>query len=158
MKKSRIGFWLKDDYITAQVVSADIRPAIIKSTDHLAVSLKIKSCRKRGPGYWILNNNYLNDDDYFYLISNVFDSCCSQLSIQSAQIKWEICKIEIKSKSIDYAKFKSRERNNTLQQLEKELSNLYSIQQNDNTQTRMNELEFEIRQLYNFKAHIRSRI
>ena len=88
------------------------------------------------------------------LISNVIDSC-SQLNIQGAQIKWEICKIEIKSKSIDNAKFKSRERNNTLQQLEKELSNLYSIQQNDNTQTRMNELEFEIRQLYNFKAHIR---
>ena len=106
IEKSRIAFWLKDDNITAQVVSADIRPAIIKSTDHLAVSLKIKSCRKPGPGYWILNNNYLNDDDYFYLISNVFDSCCSQLSIQSAQIKWEICKIEIKSKSIDYAKLK----------------------------------------------------
>ena len=56
------------------------------------------------------------------LISNVIDSC-SQLNIHSSQIKWEICKIEIKSKSIDYAKFKSRERNNTLQQLEKELSN-----------------------------------
>jgi len=27
--------------ITAQVVSADIRPAIIKSIDHLTVSLKI---------------------------------------------------------------------------------------------------------------------
>jgi len=29
---------LIDENITAQVVSADIRPAIIKSTDHLAVS------------------------------------------------------------------------------------------------------------------------
>ena len=76
---------------------------------------------------------------------------CSQLNIQSAQIKWEICKIKIKSKSIDYGKVKSRERNNTLQQLEKELSSLYSIQQNDNTQTRMNELEFEISQLYDLR-------
>jgi len=86
---------------------------------------------------------------------------CSQLNIQSAQIKLEICKIKIKSKSIDYGKVKSRERNNTLKQLEKELSNLYSIQQNDHTQTRMNELEFEISQLYDFKAkgaQIRSRI
>ena len=145
--------------ITAQVVSADIRPAIIKSTDPLAVSLKIKSCRKRGPGYCKLNNTYLNGKEFFYLISSVIDSC-SQLNIQSAQIKWEICKIEIKSKSIDYAKFKARERNNTLHQLEKELSNLYSIQQNGNKQTRMNELELEISQLYDFKAkgaQIRSR-
>ena len=49
-------FWLTYENITAQVVSAEIRPAIIKSTDPLAVSLKIKSCRKRGPGYWKLNN------------------------------------------------------------------------------------------------------
>ena len=91
-----------DENITAQVVSADIRPAIIMSTDHLAVSLKIKSCRKRGPGYWKLNNTYFNDNEYFYLISNVIDSF-SQLNIQSAQIKWEICKIEIKSKPIDCA-------------------------------------------------------
>ena len=99
IEKSRIDFWLIDENITAQVVSADIRPAIIKSTDHLAVSLKIKSCRKRGPGYWKLNNTYLNDNEYFYLISNVIDSF-SQLNIQSAQIKWEICKFEIKSKPI----------------------------------------------------------
>ena len=56
-----------DENITAQVVSADIRPAIIKATDHLAVSLRIKFCRKRGSGYCKLNNTYLNDDEYFYL-------------------------------------------------------------------------------------------
>jgi len=85
------------------------------------------------------------------LISNVIDSC-SQLNIQSAQIKLDICKIEIKSTSIEYAKFKSRERNNNLQQLEKKLSNLHSTQHNANTQTRINELELESSQLYKFKA------
>ena len=42
----------------------------------------------------------------------------------STMVKWEICKIEIKTKSIEieYAKLKARERNLKQQCLEKELS------------------------------------
>ena len=56
IEKSRIDFWLIDENITPLVYSTDIRPAIIQYTDHLAISLKLKSPVKRGPGFWKLNN------------------------------------------------------------------------------------------------------
>ena len=53
------------------------------------------------------------------ITSYVGKDSCNALTIESAQIKWEICKIEIKSKTIEFAKLKSRERHNKLSQLEK---------------------------------------
>ena len=43
-EKSRIDFWLTDCNIRPAIFKTDIRPAQIKYTDHLAVSLKIKKC------------------------------------------------------------------------------------------------------------------
>mgnify|MGYP000184526917 CR=1 FL=1 len=52
IEKSRIDYWLIDENTLPLIKSCDIRPAMIKTTDHLAVSLKLNSPVKRGPGYW----------------------------------------------------------------------------------------------------------
>ena len=41
IEKSRIDYWLIEDTIRPAILSTDIRPAQIKYTDHLAISLKI---------------------------------------------------------------------------------------------------------------------
>jgi len=160
LEKSRIYFWLVDSNLLAQVYSSDIRPACINSTDHMAISLKLKSQNNRGPGYWKLNHSYLDDEQYFDLICQTIDSC-NDLTIESAQIKWEVCKIEIKSKTIEFAKLKSRERHNKLSQLEKKLQHLHYLPNDSINHNEINDLETEIMQQYEFKskgAQIRSRI
>ena len=69
LEKSRIDFWLVDTNIRPSISSTDIRPAMIQKTDHLAISLKIFSLKNTGPGYWKMNNSFLNDNDYITLIS-----------------------------------------------------------------------------------------
>ena len=61
IEKSRIYFWLIDSNIRPSIKKNDIRPAQIKHTDHLAVSLKIINKSIRGPNYWKMNNAYLKD-------------------------------------------------------------------------------------------------
>ena len=61
------------------------------------------------------------------ITSYVWKDSCNDVTIESAQIKWEICKIEIKSKTIEFAKLKSRERHNKLNQLEKKWQHLHSL-------------------------------
>lgn len=102
-------FWLIDDNLLPSILSSDIRPAVIKSTDHLAISLKIKPCSKRGLGFWKLNNSYLNDVEYISMISNLVDSLETE-NINDYQQKWDLCKCKIKELSVIYAKSKARKK------------------------------------------------
>jgi exodeoxyribonuclease-3 len=163
IEKSRIDFWLIEEILLSCVLQSDIRPALIKSTDHLAISLKLRPLSKRGPGYWKLNNTYLEDDGFINNISAVINSF-NDLNLHSHRLKWELCKNEIKEKSIAFAKQKARERQNKLDTLEKRLKYLYSL--NDNliniqTKAEIIQIENEIENIYSFKARgaqIRSRI
>jgi len=49
--KSRIDYWLIENNLIPLMSSTDIRPAIIKYTDHMAISIKLKTPLKRGPGF-----------------------------------------------------------------------------------------------------------
>jgi len=72
----------------------------------------------------------------------------------------EIMKHEIKLMSINFSKRKSRERNNRLQSLEKRLKQLYEQNADSNSQ-KINEIENEIQNMYDVKAHgaqVRSRV
>jgi len=64
IEKSRIDLFLVHDTIVTLIHSCDIRPAQIKHTDHLAVSIKNKLGNERGPVYWKLNNSLLQDIYY----------------------------------------------------------------------------------------------
>ena len=99
------------------ILSTDIRPAQIKCTDHLAISLKIINKTQRGPGYWKLNNSFLEDSDYITLINNTVDSCIRKFNNQSVKhsLLWELCKLEIKSQSTTYAIQKSKHKKDLLE-------------------------------------------
>jgi len=65
---SLIDFWLIDSNIVPLVYSTDIRPAIIQTTDHMAISIKLKLPGSRGPGFWKLNNSLLSDTGYIVFL------------------------------------------------------------------------------------------
>ena len=160
--KSRIDFWLIDRNLVQQISSTDIRPAIINNTDHMAISLKINTPSDRGPGYWKFNNALLKDNEYVQEIETLVESFKS-LHVNH-QTKWELCKLEIKSFSIYYSKKKSKHRYNEIQQLEKQLKQLYELQEkkdNDYSNNMISEIELKIHTLYEVKtegAKIRSRL
>ena len=126
VEKSRIDYWLVEENLIPLILFSDIRPALIQHTDHMAISLKLKTPNKRGKGFWKLNNSYLSDPDYVTKITNIIKTVKS-LKIENQQTIWEICKIEVRDFSINFAKSKSRQRHNRLQHLEKELNKLITL-------------------------------
>ena len=162
IEKSRIDFWLTDWDIITQIFSCDIRPAAIESTDHMAISIKIKIPCKRGPGYWKFNNTLLNNLLYTKQVEIILNNF-KYLQVDH-KCKWELCKIEIKQFTINFSKELSRQRNVELQNLEKQLHNLYKeLDTNSNQciQHKIEQLEIKIKLLYDIKlsgAKIRSRV
>ena len=158
-EKSRIDFWLIDSNLRPAIHSTDIRPAQIRFTDHMAISLKINKLLKSGPGYWKLNNSFLTDRDYINMINSTIDICLEQNKYANAQVLWDLCKICIKENSIKFSINKSKERRNIIQNLENRLKYLYET--NDESYcNEISRLESQIEEIYSYKAmgaQIRSR-
>ena len=157
LEKSRIDFWLIDKNLSPLILTSDIRPVVIHTTDHQAISVKIKKPLTRGPGFWKFNNQHLESDEYCNSVIDIIEKC-KRLNLNNV-LKWEICKYEIKQMSIIYSKRKSRERHNRLQSLEKQLERLLS--ENSVNEVKVTEIENEIKVIYNAKstgAQIRARI
>lgn len=157
-EKSRIDMWLIDSNIIPLVYSTDIRPACIKYTDHLAISLKILIPNNRGPGYYKINNSYLDDKDYSNFISNALDSVLVKHKHSTIQVLWEMAKTEIKEKSIIYAKKRSKDRQCQIKHLE---SKLKLMLENDDENDNIENIQQELAELYEIKAkgaQIRSKV
>ena len=109
------------------ILSADIRPAQVSSTNHLAISLKIKLAQDRGPGIWKFNKSLLNDTNYINLIQTLIHEHTQHTNNTNAQLQWEIIKGEIKSKTMSYAKEKAKTKRNIQTNLETELNTLHAV-------------------------------
>lgn len=164
-EKSRIDFWLVEKNIMPLVIKTDIRPACIKTTDHLGISLKLSKKTKRGPGFWKFNNMYLKDQEYSNLICRLIENNSRKYQNESNKSFWELLKIDIKEASLKFAKAQSRKRKEKIIELEDRLANLLNTcndgQTDEHTQTDITRLENEIQQLYDITARgaqIRSRV
>ena len=132
-EKSRIDMFLIDENLTPLVKSCDIRPAQIKFTDHLAISIKITQIEDKGPNYWKLNNSLLKEESYIQLIIQTINNCKSDYeNVEvSDQLFWEICKLEIKKNNQLFTQKKiAKEKRTLLFNLENELKHLLFIEDN----------------------------
>ena len=83
---SRIDFWLVSDNVMASIENACIKPTV--RTDHNAILLSLKMNNvKRGPGYWKMNVNILNDDNYVKEVKQCIAMCENEYSTENPQIK-----------------------------------------------------------------------
>ena len=103
LEKSRIDFWLIEDSLRPIVISSDIRPAQIKSTDHMAISLKIQLHSIQGAGYWKMNNSFLSDKNYINLIQKVIKGCTSQYENKGLSYKLFGRYVNLKLKKNQYS-------------------------------------------------------
>ena len=157
---SRIDYFLVQNELSPKITHADIRPATIKYTDHMAVTLKIDNKNSvRGTGYWKLNNSLLNDNAYVRMIENIIMKYTKMSnSNKDKSMIWELCKIEIREKSIKYSKSLSKKSKNKIHKLEDELKT--KINNNENQES-IESTEQELEKEYERKAkgaQIRARV
>ena len=79
--------------------------------DHKAIYfyLSLPVTIPRGPGFWKFNNTLLDGEVYIAHIRELIPQIREKYSfIQDKQLFWELMKMELREKSISFAKQKSR--------------------------------------------------
>ena len=107
--KSRIDFFLVAKSLVKYVGKVGITVSI--APDHKAIYfyLSLPVTIPRGPGFWKFNNTLLDDEVYTAHIRELIPQIREKYSfVQDKQLFWELMKIEIREKSISFAKQKSR--------------------------------------------------
>lgn len=157
---SRIDMFLINKDFAKNIKSCDIRPILIKNTDHQAVSLKIQntSANSKGPGYWKINNSILFDVSYREIIRRLIKKYNKLIELNKMEIDllWDALKLEIKNHSIQYCKNISNNRKREVEEMEKELKKITEEFENNNNANELIEkisyLENKIEQAYAYKA------
>ncbi|KAJ8030403.1 hypothetical protein HOLleu_26824 [Holothuria leucospilota] len=94
----------------SHVVNNLSQPLAIQS-DHSMIFISCEmSSEKRGPGYWKLNNSFLNDSNYIDLITKLIVDTSEIQNVEDPSSLWEFLKFKIRKVSINYSKCKAGER------------------------------------------------
>ena len=102
------------DYeITSVSASYIIRNAVIKPgimSDHslINITLDLIETKKRGKGFWKLNNSLLTDMDYIKIVKDSLKEIKNNYVTKNKNMKWEFVKCKICTKTIIYSKQKAR--------------------------------------------------
>lgn len=105
--KSRIDYFLVSSTIAVNAKRAEIRPSIAPDHKAIFLSFEIQGGFKRGPGSWKFNNQLLEDQNYINLINTFYPKILDKYKeVTSKKLLWEMIKMEIRSKTIQYSKTK----------------------------------------------------
>ena len=126
LEATRIDFFLVSKECKSQIVKADIRPIILKSTDHNGISLKIRTQKvNKGKGYWKLNSSILNDRDYCCNIEKLIKYYENkEKTTENIGILWDNFKSEVRDISLDFCKRKAKQKRDKIQTFENDLNKL----------------------------------
>ena len=106
-------------FLVKFVSNVGITSSIAPDHKTLLLFLALPETTPRGPGFWKFNNTLLDDENYTAQIRDLVLQIREKYSfMQDKQLFWELMKMEIREKSILFAKQKSR----ALYQREKEIS------------------------------------
>ena len=152
-KASRLDFWLVSQKIASKVQYSDIRPAI--RADHNAVSIKLHTTQnRRGPGYWKINTEILEDKDYKIKVKEIAESFSKKCL--SPMLKWELFKIKIREFSQKFCRQKAVERKNLKVSLEAELAELDKqidvLDQDKEAYTLYGNVRDKLEQIYKYES------
>ena len=163
---SRIDLWLMPKLISNSIQSCTIVQA--PAPDHKAVILKVHITeRKRGAGYWKMNNSILNDEEYKEGITELYYKALEEYGDHVSHVfLWEFLKLKIKEYTVAYCKMKSKFKSvhNHIKELEKQLDLIDKTKANslnsDEADSERKLIKQELDSLYEKRAtgyYIRSR-
>jgi len=109
--------------------SSDIRPTVLKFTDHNSISLKLKLFKgNKGNGYWKLNTSILENQEYCKSIEKLITKYQHKFKEQTKlDILWDNFKLEVRDKTIDHCKKLANSKKNEIKKLENELKYLEEL-------------------------------
>jgi hypothetical protein len=93
---TRIDYFLVWTEILMNSYSSDIRPIVLKFTDHNSISLKLKLFKgNKGYGYWKLNTSILENQEYCKSIEKLITKYQHKFKEQTKlDILWDNFKLE----------------------------------------------------------------
>ena len=113
---ARIDFYLVPKSITNWVVKANTK--VSNAPDHKAVVLDLRILsEKRGPGLWKFYNSLVEDNEF---VSSLKERE-KYLDLKDDRLKWELIKMEIRSITISYTKYKGKQCRNRVTELQNRL-------------------------------------
>ena len=128
----------------------------------MTIKLQVTT-KKRGKGFWKLNNSLLKDEIYKQGIKNIIKKFKIEHNNFDNQLKWEMCKIKIREYSIKYASDVSKKRKKHITSIEEEYNELCKKLDNDQSTKnidKIDRLKHEIDKWYEYQckgAYVRSR-
>ena len=120
---SRLDFFLCSFGMSNMITMAKIKPGF--KSDHSIVSIELLLLEnKRGPGYFKLNCSLLHDAQFIVEIKNVIQETIIDNNNLSPDMVWEMIKLNVRGKTIEYASIKKKTQDNRLTYLENKLEEL----------------------------------
>lgn len=117
----RLDYILMSDAIFNKSFLCDIIST--SQSDHRLVEIKFKvSHVKRGPSYWKFNDSLLRDQAFVNIMNNVIQEFKVQHTNLEPQLKWDLCKAQIREHCISYSTQKSLNQRSLLSDLEGDLN------------------------------------
>ena len=103
-----LDFFLTSNSLSSAITKANILPGY--KTDHSLITPHLaNNTNPRGPGFWKLNTSFLSDSEYINLIKTTITEVANEYQNNTevdAVLLWDTMKMQIRSKSIQYAKHK----------------------------------------------------
>jgi exonuclease III len=116
----RLDYLLASDSIFAKTIECNIISA--PHTDHRIVEMKYKlTTTVRGPSYWKFNDSLLLDIEFAKMMNLVIDQFIGDNSDLDPQLKWDLCKIQIREHCITYSTRKKHLHKNHMKTLQERL-------------------------------------
>ena len=125
--QSRLDYILSSPYFT-NLAKKCYHINVPRVPDHKAVVLKLRDDVDIGPGYWKLNVQLLDDDNYIMHIKETIVNVKTdyELFLNKRQL-WDICKVRIREESIIWSSKKAKERKISHNNIGKEINDLDDV-------------------------------
>jgi len=148
------------DYIfvnrSVKLCSEDVNISVCPCVpDHNAVIMKMRIyCNTRGPGYWIMNNQLLDNQEFNIEVERIINDVRTKYNNMNHSFVWETIKICIKEMAIKMSVKNARKNKADKECLQKELDHLNLKENEDcvNSRRRKQEIENRLSEMYNKEA------
>ena len=161
--QSRIDYFFISTHMLYDLADTYIKPGIKSDHSLILLSFKLPKLNTvRGRGFWKFNASLLHDKEYVTLVKKVInDSNHKYSELDDKALLWDVMKCEIRSSTISFAAFKSKQKKIMLADLTNKLETLEDdLNKDDSVYDEYIETKSKLEKLLNDKAqgnYIRSR-
>jgi len=122
MIQRRLDFWLVSNAMQEDIDYVDVISSL--KSDHSAIVLSINGIeiRSRGPSFWKLNSNLLDDKECVFNLMKYPLWNDEFKEVTDLRLFWDLMKYRIRQESISYSKLKAKERRSKMAALESKLN------------------------------------